>query len=362
MPQAPLNIADFDYVLPPELIAQSPAAKRTQSRLLDARRRTTAAHTVFADLHFSDLGQLLRPNDVLVFNNTKVIPARLFGTKSSGGRFECLIERITGEHTAWVHAKASKMPMIGSTLIIGGEAVTVLERDIHSGGLLHLQFTSPVLAMAHAHGELPLPPYITHAPDAQDQKRYQTVYAKHEGAAAAPTAGLHFDEALLAELTAQGVAQAFVTLHVGAGTFLPVRNDDITNHVMHSEWFVVPQATVDAITVAKAAGGRVVCVGTTSLRALESAARLNSGCLIACSDHTQLFIKPSDSSDNHNSAGVFAVVDALITNFHLPKSTLMMLVSALSGTAHIRAAYAHAIAQQYRFFSYGDAMFLERTA
>ncbi len=341
----PLNIADFDYVLPPELIAQSPAAKRTQSRLLDARKQP------FVDQTFSDLGQLLRPNDVLVFNNTKVIPARLYGTKASGGRFECLLERITGEHTAWVHAKASKMPAIGSALIIGGETVTVLERDAHSGGLLHLQFTSPVLAIAHAHGELPLPPYITHAPDANDATRYQTVYAKHEGAAAAPTAGLHFDDALLADLAAQGIAQAFVTLHVGAGTFLPVRNDDIANHVMHSEWFTVPQATVTAIQAAKAAGGRVICVGTTSLRALESAMRLHPAALQACSGDTQLFIKPGDS---------FALVDALVTNFHLPKSTLMMLVSALAGTQHIQAAYAHAIQQEYRFFSYGDAMFLER--
>jgi S-adenosylmethionine:tRNA ribosyltransferase-isomerase len=344
-----LNIADFDYVLPPELIAQSPAAQRTHSRLLDARQ------PVLRDLHFGDIGQLLRPNDVLVFNNTQVIPARLHGAKASGGRFECLIERITGDHTAWVHAKASKMPPVGSSLIIGGETVQVLARDAHSGGLLHLQFTSPVLELARAHGELPLPPYITHAPNNEDESRYQTVYAKHPGAAAAPTAGLHFDEPLLAELAAQGVAQAFVTLHVGAGTFLPVRNDDIANHIMHSEWFTVPQATIDAIKNAKAAGGRVVCVGTTSLRALESAARLSAAAnavgLQACASDTQLFIKPGDD---------FAVVDALITNFHLPKSTLMMLVSALAGTAHIQAAYAHAIAQRYRFFSYGDAMFLER--
>jgi S-adenosylmethionine:tRNA ribosyltransferase-isomerase len=340
-----LNIADFDYDLPPELIAQAPAAQRTASRLLDARAQP------FIDRTFTDITALLRPNDVLVFNDTQVIPARLFGEKASGGKFECLIERITSDTTAWVHAKASKMPKIDSTLHIGAYTATVLERDAHSGGLLHLRFNHPVLDVARECGALPLPPYIVHAPDASDEERYQTVYAKHPGAAAAPTAGLHFDVALLAQLAAQGVAQAFVTLHVGAGTFLPVRNDDIANHVMHSEWFTLPQATVDAIATAKAAGGRVVCVGTTSLRALESAARLNHGVLKACAADTQLFIKPGDS---------FAVADALITNFHLPKSTLMMLVSALAGTAHIRAAYQHAIAQRYRFFSYGDAMMLER--
>jgi S-adenosylmethionine:tRNA ribosyltransferase-isomerase len=349
-----LNIADFDYILPPELIAQTPAPQRTASRLLDARQQP------FADLHFSDITALLRPNDVLVFNDTQVIPARLFGEKATGGKIECLIERITTEHTVWVHIKASKMPAVGGVLWLydgalmrnaHSERVTVLERDIHSGGLLHLQFNRPVLDVARLLGHLPLPPYITHAPDAADDERYQTVYAKHPGAAAAPTAGLHFDAPLLAQLAAQGVAQAFVTLHVGAGTFLPVRNDDIANHVMHSEWYTLPQATVDAIATARAAGGRVVCVGTTSLRALESAARLNNGTLKACSADTQLFIKPGDA---------FAVADALITNFHLPKSTLMMLVSALAGTQHIQAAYAHAIAQRYRFFSYGDAMFLER--
>lgn len=343
----PFNIADFDYALPPELIAQAPAQQRSASRLLDARAQP------FVDRVFTDLAQLLRPHDVLVFNDTLVIAARLHGEKASGGRFECLIERITSDTTAWVHARASKMPKIGSTIHIASYTATVLARDAHSGGLLHLEFSAPVLDITQACGAVPLPPYISHTPDHSDQERYQTVYAKHPGAAAAPTAGLHFDQALLAQLAAQGVAQAFVTLHVGAGTFLPVRNDDIANHVMHSEWFTVPQATVDAIAKARAAGGRVVCVGTTSLRALESAARLHSGggALAACSADTQLFIKPGDR---------FAVTDALITNFHLPKSTLMMLVSALAGTAHIQAAYQHAIAQRYRFFSYGDAMFLER--
>lgn len=340
-----MNIADFDYELPPELIAQTPAAQRSASRLLDAR---TAS---FVDGVFSDLVGLLRPNDLLVFNDTQVIPARLFGEKISGGKIECLIERVSGEYTVWVHMRASKMPKIGSEIILGTQKAVVLDRDVHSGGLMHLQFTQPVLDIARNHGVLPLPPYITHTPDDADQERYQTVYAKHPGAAAAPTAGLHFDTALLAQLAARGVAQAFVTLHVGAGTFLPVRNDDIAKHVMHSEWFTLPQATVAAIASAQAAGGRIICVGTTSLRALESAAKMHGGTVRACSGHTQLFIKPGDA---------FAIVDALITNFHLPKSTLMMLVSALAGTAHIRAAYAHAIAQRYRFFSYGDAMFLQR--
>jgi S-adenosylmethionine:tRNA ribosyltransferase-isomerase len=340
-----MNIADFDYELPSELIAQTPAAQRSASRLLDART------PLFRDGVFSDIAALLRPNDVLIFNDTQVIPARLFGEKISGGKIECLIERVSGEYTVWVHMRASKMPKIGSEIILGMHKAIVLDRDLHSGGLLHVQFTHPVLDVARNHGVLPLPPYITHAPDANDQERYQTVYAKHPGAAAAPTAGLHFDTALLAQLASQGVSQAFVTLHVGAGTFLPVRNDDIANHVMHSEWFTLPQATVTAIAQAKAAGGRVICVGTTSLRALESAAKLHGGVLQECSGDTQLFIKPGYD---------FAVIDALITNFHLPKSTLMMLVSALAGTAHIRAAYAHAIAQRYRFFSYGDAMFLER--
>jgi S-adenosylmethionine:tRNA ribosyltransferase-isomerase len=348
----PLNIADFDYVLPPELVAQTPSAKRTESYLLDARHSSWLLRQGFSDLQFSDIGQLLQPNDVLIFNNTKVIPARLYGHKETGGRFECLIERITTEHTVWVHAKASKLPTVGSTVIIGAETAQVLERDPHNGGLLHLKFNSPVLEVAHSYGKLPLPPYITHAPNEEDQARYQTVYAKHEGAAAAPTAGLHFDESLLAQLAQQGVAQAFVTLHVGAGTFLPIRNHDIDNHVMHSEWFTVPAETVEAIQTAKARNGRVVCVGTTSLRALESAANFNAGTLKACSGDTQLFIKPGYQ---------FAVVDALITNFHLPQSTLMMLVSALSGTQHIQAAYAHAINKRYRFFSYGDAMFLERS-
>ena len=352
-----LNLADFDYELPPELIAQAPAAQRTASRLLDARAGVgqfadrTFVDRTFIDRTFADILDLLHAGDVLVFNDTQVIPARLFGTKPTGGAIECLIERISSEFTAWVHMRASKMPKVGAQVLIAGLAVDVLERDAHSGGLLHLRFPMPVLDVARSHGALPLPPYITHAPDATDQARYQTVYARHPGAAAAPTAGLHFDAPLLAALQAKGVVLAYVTLHVGAGTFLPVRNDDIAKHVMHSEWFDLPQATVDAIANARAAGGRVVCVGTTSMRTLESAARLHPKRLQACSADTQLFIKPGDA---------FLVADALITNFHLPKSTLMLLVSAFSGTAHIRAAYAHAIAQRYRFFSYGDAMFLER--
>lgn len=277
----------------------------------------------FVDRIFSDIVDLIHKNDLLVFNDTKVIPARLFGKKATGGQFECLIERITSEHTVWVHARASKMPKIGSELIIGDYTLKVLDRDPHSGGLLHLESPIPVLELAQQLGVLPLPPYITHTPDTKDDERYQTVYAKHPGAAAAPTAGLHFDEPLLTALKNKGVQLAYVTLHVGAGTFLPVRNDDIANHVMHSEWYTLPQATVDAIAHTKQAGGRVICVGTTSLRALESAAKLHGSALQACAADTQLFITPGFE---------FAVADALITNFHLPKSTLMMLVSALAGT------------------------------
>lgn len=348
-----LDIADFDYILPPELVAQTPLTNRTDSCLLDARQNSFNSYPCFYDLRFSQIGQLLQPYDILVFNNTKVIPARLYGHKITGGKFECLIDRITSEYTAWVHAKSSKMPVIGSVIIIGNHPVYVLDRHPHSGGLLYLKFTEPILNIAHKYGQLPLPPYITHIPTEHDHIRYQTVYAQHEGAVAAPTAGLHFDNQLLNQLSNQGIAHTFITLHVGAGTFLPIRNDDIDKHTMHSEWFTVPQSTVDAISLAKSMNGRVICVGTTSLRALESAASFNSGNLCPYSGDTQLFIKPGYQ---------FNIVDCLITNFHLPKSTLMMLVSAFSGTAHIQAAYAHAIKHKYRFFSYGDAMFLNRIA
>ncbi|MFP5403585.1 MAG: tRNA preQ1(34) S-adenosylmethionine ribosyltransferase-isomerase QueA [Gammaproteobacteria bacterium] len=339
-----MRVADFDFDLPPELIAQFPAAERGASRLL----HVDAA----GDLHdrlFRDLPTLLRPDDLLVMNDTRVIKARLFGTKDSGGKVELLIERVTDEHEALAFIRASHAPKPGSTVHLDDTvALDVLDRQ---GDLTRLRFPEPVLDVLDRLGRLPLPPYIAHAPTAEDEARYQTVYANEPGAVAAPTAGLHFDEAMLATLAAQGVRSARVTLHVGAGTFQPVRVDKIADHTMHSERYTIPQATVDAIHATWARDGRVVAVGTTSLRALEAAAQ--AGDLRAGSDETDIFITPGYR---------FQVVDALITNFHLPKSTLVMLVSAFSGVDVIRAAYAHAVKERYRFFSYGDAMFLERAS
>lgn len=338
-----LTLDDFDYVLPPELIAQSPAADRTASRLLHLD-----AEGALHDRAFTDLAGLLRPHDLLVFNDTRVIKARLFGEKSSGGKVELLVERIIDVDRALVHLRASKSPKAGAVIRLADAFdVTMLGRE---GDLFDLRFPGPVLDLLEAHGATPLPPYITHTPDAGDDARYQTVYAREPGAVAAPTAGLHFDEPTLAALRAKGVNTAFVTLHVGAGTFLPVRTENLAEHVMHSEWYTLPPATVDAINQARAQGGRVIAVGTTSTRALESAAAAHWP-LQATEGDTRLFITPGFS---------FRVIDAMVTNFHLPKSTLMMLISALAGMAPVKAAYAHAVAQRYRFFSYGDAMFIER--
>ena len=335
------SLTDFDYQLPAHLIAQQPATERTASRLLRVLRDDVVDQT------FADVLALLQPNDCLVINDTRVVKARLFGSKASGGKVEIMIDRILGDCEAYAMVRASKSPKEGAIITVAGHAVTVLGRV---GQQFHLRFACALLPLLEAHGALPLPPYIHHLPDQTDDHRYQTVYAAKDkpGAVAAPTAGLHFDAALLAALNHKGVKIARVTLHVGAGTFAPVRTENIAAHQMHSEWFEVPQATVDLIAAAKAQGGRCVAVGTTSLRSLESAAR--GGILQASHGDTNLFIRPGFK---------FQVVDALITNFHLPKSTLMMLVSALAGTRRIRAAYAHAVAQQYRFFSYGDAMFLE---
>lgn len=294
---------------------------------------------------FRDLVSLLRPNDLLVFNDTKVIKARLRGRKATGGEVEALVERVLDTHRALAHVRASKSPKPGGRIAFAHAVeAEVLGR---AEDLYELRFSEPVLEVLSSQGAVPLPPYITHTPEADDEARYQTVYAQVPGAVAAPTAGLHFDEATLAALRAKGVGMAYVTLHVGAGTFQPVR-EDIASHVMHSEWYSVPQATVDAIATARASQGRVVAVGTTSLRALESAAA--GGELRSGTAETRLFIVPGYT---------FRVVDRLVTNFHLPKSTLLMLVSAFAGTENIRRAYAHAIAQRYRFFSYGDAMLLE---
>jgi S-adenosylmethionine:tRNA ribosyltransferase-isomerase len=347
-----VRLSDFDYELPPELIAQHPAAERTASRLLHLDGRTGAIE----DRRFSDLPGLLEPGDLLVVNDTRVIKARLHGVKDSGGEVEVLVERVIDAHRALAQVRASKTPRAGRKLIVGGVEVEVIGRH---GEFFELRFApSPlgegrgegsVLDVLAAHGEVPLPPYITHVPAGEDESRYQTVYAKVPGAVAAPTAGLHFDAPLLEALRAKGVGFASVTLHVGAGTFQPVRVDDLSKHAMHSEWYRVPQATVDAISGARKRQGRVVAVGTTALRALESAA--GAGQLTAGAAETRLFITPGYA---------FRVVDRLVTNFHLPRSTLLMLVSAFAGADNIRRAYAHAVAQRYRFFSYGDAMLLEK--
>ncbi|MEN6586003.1 MAG: tRNA preQ1(34) S-adenosylmethionine ribosyltransferase-isomerase QueA [Sulfuricella sp.] len=342
---SPLTLADFDFALPDELIAQFPAEQRRHSRLL----HLDAPANALRDDFFRHLPAFLKAGDLLVFNNTRVIKARLHGAKTSGGKIEVLVERVLDEHHVLAHIRASHSPQPGSALLLENcLAVTVIEKD---GALYRLRFEGDesVLDLLERHGSLPLPPYITHTPDAVDETRYQTVYAREPGAVAAPTAGLHFDEAMLAELEAMGVRTAYVTLHVGAGTFQPVRVDNIAEHRMHSECYQVPQETVDAIERAKIEGGRVMAVGTTSLRALESAAA--DGELKAGYGETSIFITPGYR---------FRVVERLLTNFHLPKSTLLMLVSAFAGMDNIRRAYQHAVDQRYRFFSYGDAMLIER--
>lgn len=337
------TLSDFDFALPPEQIAQQPAAERSASRLLDT------LHSPPRDRIFRELPSLLRPGDLLVFNDTQVIKARLFGHKASGGAVELLVERVLpGRHEVWAHLRASKSPRPGTQLRLADAFdALVLGRCGPEDGLFHLAFPDDPLTLLERHGHVPLPPYIRHADDADDERRYQTVFAARPGAVAAPTAALHFDAPLLAALQARGVMSARVTLHVGAGTFQPVRSTDLARHRMHSEWFEVPQASVDAIAQTRRAGGRVVAVGTTTLRALESAA--TSGRLLAGARETELFILPGFS---------FQVVDLLLTNFHLPRSTLLMLVSAFAGHATVMAWYRHAVAQGYRFFSYGDAMLL----
>ena len=348
VPAPVFTLADFDFELPDDLIAQTPAVERTASRLLDG------LGALPVDRIFKALPELLRDGDLLIFNNTKVIKARLYGTKLSGGAVEALIERVLPKQEVWAHLRASKSPKPGSTVRFA-EAfdALVLGRGGPDGGLFHLRLDGDPYALLQQHGHVPLPPYITHSDTADDEQRYQSVFASQPGAVAAPTASLHFDEALLIQLEAQGVQTAEVTLHVGAGTFQPVRTENLAEHKMHSEWFDVPEATVAAIEAAKARGSRVICVGTTSLRAVESAAlQAPPGHLLAPgSRDTDIFITPGFE---------FKVVDVLLTNFHLPRSTLMMLVSALAGLEHIRSLYRHAIEQRYRFFSYGDAMLIQR--
>ncbi|MBX3683070.1 MAG: tRNA preQ1(34) S-adenosylmethionine ribosyltransferase-isomerase QueA [Thauera sp.] len=343
-----LTLADFDYTLPPELIAQAPLAERSASRLLVLEPQEGAAPRL-TDAVFSALAERVNPGDLLVFNDTRVIHARLHGVKDSGGQVEVLIERPIGPHEALAQVRASKSPKTGSRLRLADAfEAEVLGRV---GEFFHLRFPpdEDLLALLERHGKLPLPPYIQRAAGEADESRYQTVYARAPGSVAAPTAGLHFDDALLARIAARGARCAWLTLHVGAGTFQPVRVDDLGEHRMHRERYVIPQETVDAIAATRAAGGRVIAIGTTSMRALEAAAQ--EGALEAGSGETEIFILPGFR---------FQVVDALVTNFHLPRSTLMMLVSAFAGMDSIRRAYAHAVEQRYRFFSYGDAMFITR--
>lgn len=333
------SLSDFDFDLPQERIAQLPLPERTASRLLHVDGDN------LIDRSFTDIVAQLSAGDLLVFNDTRVLKARFFGVKESGGKVEVLIERVLDNRTVYAQIRASKSPAAGSTIRLADAFdVSVGER---AGEFYTLSFPSDVFELIEVHGRLPLPPYISHEADEVDETRYQTVYSKVAGAVAAPTAGLHFDQALLTKLTEMGVQFAYVTLHVGAGTFQPVRHENLAEHKMHTEWYTLPQATVDAVQAAKAAGRAVVAVGTTSLRALESASQ--SGTLKAGSGDTDLFITPGYT---------FKTVTRLITNFHLPKSTLLMLVSAFAGYERMRTAYQHAIEKEYRFFSYGDAMLL----
>ena len=344
------TLSDFDFNLPPELIAQQALPERSASRLLEVDTAATPARLV--DRRFLELPECLSAGDLLVFNDTKVLKARFFGQKASGGRIEVLIERVTGERSALAQIRASKSPAPGTVLRLADAFdVTVGER-VEPFYTLH--FPESCLDLIERHGRLPLPPYIEHDPDATDETRYQTVFAQRPGAVAAPTAGLHFDDDVLARLDARGVRRATLTLHVGAGTFQPVRVENIAEHKMHSEWYQLPDTLVDAIAKTRARGGRIVAVGTTSMRALEAAARDAEAAgrpLAATSAETDIFITPGYR---------FRIVDRLVTNFHLPKSTLLMLVSAFAGVETIRTAYGHAIESRYRFFSYGDAMLLTR--
>jgi len=347
-----LTLSDFDFPLPPELIAQSALPDRSASRLLVVERLAPGEQADairLVDRAFSDIIDYLRPDDLLVFNDTRVIKARFFGQKASGGKIEVLVERVLDSHTVLAQVRASKTPPEGSKLRLAEDAfdVTVGPRVDQ---FFTLRFPAPALDLIEQYGRLPLPPYITHDPDAYDETRYQTVYARNPGAVAAPTAGLHFDDSIFARLDAAGVRRAFLTLHVGAGTFQPVRTENLAEHKMHSEWYAISPELAQAVNDTHARGARVIAVGTTSLRALESAARPD-GTLAAGSGDTDIFITPGYQ---------FRLVDALITNFHLPKSTLLMLVSALAGVEAIRAAYRHAVEARYRFFSYGDAMLLTR--
>ena len=338
-----MRLSDFAFDLPDELIARHPLAERRASRLLCL----DGSSGELSDRHFADLLDYLRPDDLMVFNNTRVIPARLFGRKETGGQLEVLVERVLDEYRVLAHIRSSKSPKPGSRILLDGEGVA--EMVARHDALFELRFAEPVLPLLDRVGHMPLPPYIDRPDEEADRERYQTVYAKRQGAVAAPTAGLHFDQALLQAIADKGVATAEVTLHVGAGTFQPVRVERIEDHVMHQEWLEVGPEVVAAVEQCKARGGRVIAVGTTSVRSLESAAR--DGQIKPFTGDTDIFLYPGKT---------FHVVDALVTNFHLPESTLLMLVSAFAGYPETMAAYAAAVAGGYRFFSYGDAMFITR--
>jgi S-adenosylmethionine:tRNA ribosyltransferase-isomerase len=346
-----MKLSDFDFHLPENLIAQTPLSERSASRLLDVHGQEPDPPAL-NDRLFSSIGSLLEPGDLLIFNDTKVLNARMFGSKPSGGKVEMMLERLLDSNTALVQLRTSHAPQPGALIQFGTAVAQVLERQDR---FFVLRFDTELEPLLQAKGELPLPPYIKRAVAPDDLHRYQTVYAKHPGAVAAPTAGLHFTETLLRSIKNQGVQTAFITLHVGAGTFAPVKHEEISAHIMHHEYFTVPQSAVDAIAATRAAGKRVIAVGTTSLRALEANAQKNPVTFSTQTDpvSTNIFITPGYK---------FQVVDALITNFHLPKSTLLMLVSAFAGMATIRHVYQHAIERHYRFFSYGDAMFLRCSA
>ena len=338
-----MNLSDYSYDLPPELIAQAPLAERCASRLLHV---PPVGNDVY-EYRFSQLEELLRPNDLLVLNDTRVIPGRLFGRKATGGQVEMLLERILEPTLAQVQLRSSRSPVVGSEVVFEPDIKTYVEA--REGRFFMLRFTDEIESLLDAHGHVPLPPYIQRADADSDKDRYQTVYARDPGAVAAPTAGLHFDEALLSQLAQSGVQQTTVTLHVGAGTFLPLDREKLESGKLHAERISVDEHACAAVAKARAAGGRIIAVGTTAVRALESAAV--SGSLSAFEGETDIFIRPGST---------FNVVDAMITNFHLPESSLLMLVAAFRGREEILAAYHHAIEQQFRFFSYGDAMFVER--
>ena len=342
-------VSDYHFDLPDSLIAHYPTPDRTASRLL----HLDGPSGEVAHRHFPDLLNLVQPGDLMVFNNTRVIAARVFGQKASGGKIEILIERVINSTEALAHIRASKSPKEGTKLFLGQDKGEEIEATMigRSGALFHLAFNESVLDVLSRVGHMPLPPYIERPDEDSDQERYQTVYNEKPGAVAAPTAGLHFDETLLEKLKAKGVDIAFVTLHVGAGTFQPMKVENVKDHIMHAEYVEVEPSVVEQVKATKVRGGRVIAVGTTSVRSLESASQ--SGEIAPMQDDTSIFIYPGYE---------FKTVDALVTNFHLPESTLIMLISAFAGYDHVMAAYKVAVEQKYRFFSYGDAMFITRNA